>query len=158
MAARHWLLKSEPGAYSIEDLERDGRTAWTGVRNYQARNLMRDEMAEGDLALFYHSSTTPPGVVGIARVARAGYPDPTASDPDSPGFDEKHTAEKPRWYVVEVAFVEKLSRTVSLEEIKAEPALSDMVLTKRSRLSVQPVTSAEFETIVGMARRGGGGD
>ena len=155
MAARHWLLKSEPGSYSIDDLKRDGGTPWTGVRNYSARNLMRDEMAEGDLALFYHSSTTPPGVVGIARIARAGYPDPSAADPDSPYYDEKHTHEKPRWFVVDVAFAEKLPRTVSLEEIKAEPALSEMVLVRRSRLSVQPVSAREFEAIVDMARAGG---
>ncbi|HUH13711.1 MAG TPA: EVE domain-containing protein [Longimicrobiales bacterium] len=157
MAARHWLLKSEPGAYSIDDLEGDGSTPWTGVRNYQARNLMRDEMAEGDLALFYHSSTTPPGVVGIARIASAGYPDPTASDPDSLGYDEKHTEQDPRWFVVDVAFVAKLPRTVTLEEIKAEPALTGMVLTRRSRLSVQPVSAAEFATIRRMAKEAAAG-
>lgn len=155
MAKRYWLLKSEPGDYSIDDLERDGRVRWTGVRNYQARNLMRDEMSVGDGVLFYHSNAKPPGVVGIARISAEAAPDRTASDPKSRYHDEKHTAKEPRWFAVEVEFVEKLPRTVSLDEIKETPALSDMVLVKRSRLSVQPVMRPEFDYIWRLAKRSG---
>lgn len=147
MAKRYWLMKSEPGDYSIDDLERDGRIRWTGVRNYQARNLMRDEMTVGDGVLFYHSNAKPPGVVGIGRISAEAAPDKTASDKKSRYYDEKHTAKEPRWFAVEVGFVEKLPRIVTLEEIKDTPELADMVLVKRSRLSVQPVTKAEFDAV-----------
>ncbi len=141
--SRYWLMKTEPNTYSIDDLEREGRTHWEGVRNYQARNLMR-EMQVGDRVLFYHSSANPPGVVGEARVVREAYPDHFAQQPDSPYFDEKASAEDPRWYMVDVEFVRKLPGFVSLETLKGAPGLEDMIVTQRSRLSVQPVTRDEF--------------
>jgi predicted RNA-binding protein with PUA-like domain len=141
--SRYWLMKTEPNTYSIDDLEREGRTQWEGVRNYQARNLMR-EMQLGDRVLFYHSSANPPGVVGEARVVREAYPDHFARQPDSPYFDEKASAEDPRWYMVDVEFVRKLPGFVSLETLKGAPGLGDMIVTQRSRLSVQPVTRDEF--------------
>lgn len=148
---QYWLVKSEPESYSIDHLRKDGRTAWTGVRNYQARNLMRDRMRPGDPVLFYHSSTEPPGVVGLARVASAAYPDPTALDPKSDYYDEKATAEDPRWFLVDIEFVEKFPRMVTLAEIREDAALAEMPLVNRSRLSVQPVERAEFERIRRMA-------
>ena len=151
---QYWLMKSEPDVYSIDDLEGDGRTHWDGVRNYQARNIMRDEMKEGDRVLYYHSNANPPGVVGVAEVVKEGYPDHTAQDPDSNYYDEKATEEDPRWFMVDIAFVRKLPRMVSLKEIKAEDSLEDMVLVNRSRLSVQPVEKSEFEHILDMAEAG----
>ncbi|HUF12063.1 MAG TPA: EVE domain-containing protein [Longimicrobiales bacterium] len=148
---QYWLVKSEPESYSIDHLRKDGRTAWTGVRNYQARNLMRDRMRRGDPVLFYHSSTEPPGVVGLARVASAAYPDPTALDPKSDYYDEKATAEDPRWFLVDIEFVERFPRMVTLAEIREDAALAEMPLVNRSRLSVQPVERAEFERIRRMA-------
>ncbi|MFW6202500.1 MAG: EVE domain-containing protein [Gemmatimonadota bacterium] len=154
MATRHWLMKSEPYVYSIDDLERDGRTHWDGVRNYQARNYMRDEMKVGDLVLFYHSNAKPPGVVGIARVVREAYPDHTAQDPESGYHDPKASPQDPRWFMVDVEFVEKFDEPVTLGRIKETPELGEMVLVKRSRLSVQPVESEAFERIVAMGRAG----
>ncbi|HLV00759.1 MAG TPA: EVE domain-containing protein [Acidobacteriota bacterium] len=151
--ANYWLVKSEPSVYSIDDLQRDGRTHWDGVRNYQARNIMRDKMKKGDLVLFYHSNANPPGVVGMAKVVRTGYPDHTARDPQSNYYDPKSTEEDPRWYMVDIEFVEKFPRLVSLPEIKDHPQLQEMVLVRRSRLSVQPVRPHEFETIVSLARK-----
>ena len=152
MAARRcWLVKSEPESYSIDDLSRDGRTAWTGVRNFQARNLMRDQMRAGDEVLFYHSSAEPPGVAGVARVASAAYPDPTQFDRKSDYFDEKATQDEPRWFLVDVEFVRKLPRLVPLAEIRDTPALADMPLVNRSRLSVQPVEPAAYDRILAMA-------
>jgi predicted RNA-binding protein with PUA-like domain len=144
-------MKSEPGAYSIDDLERDGTTCWDGVRNYQARNLMR-EMKEGDAVLFYHSNANPPGVVGIARVCREAYPDSTSWDPNCRYFDPKSSPEAPRWWMVDIAFVEKLPRVVPLSEMKADPALEEMLVTGKSRLSVQPVEQTHFDRVVGLAR------
>lgn len=151
MPKNHWLVKSEPDSYSIEDLERDGSTSWEGVRNYQARNLM-NEMKKGDRVLFYHSSTKPPGVAGIAEVVREAYPDEHARDRKSDYFDPKASADNPIWVMVDIGHVETLPRLVTLEEIKADGELADMVLVKRSRLSVQPVGKAEFERIVKLAR------
>ncbi|MEM7151575.1 MAG: EVE domain-containing protein [Myxococcota bacterium] len=148
----YWLLKSEPDAYSIDDLKRDGREPWDGIRNFSARNRMR-EMKCGELALFYHSSTKPTGVVGLCRVVQEAYPDPSQFDAKSRYFDAKSTQEKPRWSMVDVEYVGHLPRMVTLDEIKDEAALSEMVLVRRARLSVQPVTSAEFRHIVKM---GGG--
>jgi predicted RNA-binding protein with PUA-like domain len=145
-------MKSEPGDYSIDDLEADGTTHWDGVRNYQARNLMRDEMAVGDRILFYHSNAKPPGVVGLAEVARTAYPDHTQFDPEDKHFDPKSDPDDPRWIMVDVKFVEKLPREVGLPELKEYPELEDMVLLNRSRLSVQPVTKEQFEFIVARAR------
>ena len=136
---RYWLIKSEPSTYSIDDLKKDGKTSWSGVRNYQARNFMRDEMKKGDLALFYHSSAEPPGVAGIARIARDAYPDTTAKEPG--------------WVMVDVEFVEKLKRLVPLEELKANKKLGGMLVTKRGmRLSVQPVEKAHYDEVVRMGR------
>ncbi len=148
----YWLMKSEPDVYSIDDLARDGRTHWEGVRNFQARNFMRDQMKVGDEVLFYHSNADPPGVAGLARVVREAYPDPAAWDPRSPYFDEQSSPDQPRWVMVDVAFVEKFPRLVTLDEIRQDPALADMILVKRSRLSVQPVTAGQFRRILELAR------
>ena len=151
--ARFWLLKTEPDVYSIDDLARDGQTSWEGVRNYQARNSMRDGMKLGDLVLLYHSNASPPGVVGLARISREAYPDETQFDSTSKYFDPGSKAEDPRWLRVDIALVEKLPRTVGLDEIKASPELVGLeVARKGSRLSVTPVTPAHFERIVAMAR------
>jgi len=147
-----WLLKSEPDSYSIDDLEHEGRTPWDGVRNFSARNRLR-QMQEGELAFFYHSSTRPTAVVGLCRVCRAAYPDPSQFDPDSAYFDPKSTEDAPRWSMVDVEFVSRLPEAVTLEQIKGEAPLADMVLLRRGRLSVQPVTAAQFEHIVTMASR-----
>jgi predicted RNA-binding protein with PUA-like domain len=151
---RHWLFKSEPDSYSIEDLRRDGSTFWDGVRNYQARNFMRDDVRVGDPVLFYHSNSEPLGVAGIARVSREAYPDPTALDPESPYFDPKAGSDDPRWYMVDVEFVEAFPRVVPLDEIRAAPGLEKMPLVNKSRLSVQPVSPGEFDAIVALGRRG----
>jgi predicted RNA-binding protein with PUA-like domain len=145
-------MKSEPSTYSIADLEREGRTFWNGVRNYQARNLMRDEMRTGDPVLFYHSSAEPPAVAGLARVAREGYPDPSARDPQSPYFDPKADDADPRWFMVDIEFVERFPRPLPLARLREEPELARMPLLNRSRLSVQPVTAEEFRHIVDLAR------
>jgi len=153
MGKRHWLMKSEPSAFSIDDLERVRRTGWEGVRNYQARNLLRDEVKAGDEVLFYHSSADPAGVAGIAKVVRAAYPDPTQFDRKSEFHDPGSPKDAPRWLAVEVAFVRKFPRIVSLAELKASPALAEMLVTKKgSRLSVQPVTPAEFAAVLAMAK------
>jgi predicted RNA-binding protein with PUA-like domain len=144
-------MKSESAEYSIDDLRRDGSTAWTGVRNYEARNLMRDETSPGDLVLFYHSNSSPSGVAGIARVLSEPYPDPTQFDEDSVYHDPSSPPASPRWWLVDIGFVEKLDRVVSLAEIRVRPELTDMVLLKKLRLSVQPVTAAEFRVIREMA-------
>jgi predicted RNA-binding protein with PUA-like domain len=149
---RYWLMKSEEDEYSIRDLERDGKTRWVGVRNYEARNYMRDGMKPGDLILYYHSNAKPSGVVGVARVASEPYPDPTQFDPKSGYFDEKATEEEPRWMLVDVEFVEAFPRVVPLREIKARDELQDMVLVRRMRLSVQPVEAEEFRLVKKMAK------
>ncbi|MDH3308584.1 MAG: EVE domain-containing protein [Acidimicrobiia bacterium] len=150
---QYWLVKSEPGAYSIVDLRRDEVEHWDGVRNYQARNLMRDDMEVGDRVLFYHSNAKPPGVVGVAEVASEPYPDHTSWDPESPYFDPKSSPDNPRWFMVDLRYVDTLARLVSLDEIKQDPALAGMVLVNRSRLSVQPVGAAEFHHILDLADR-----
>lgn len=153
---RHWLMKSEPNVYSIDDLQRDGRTAWEGVRNYQARNWMRDDMKVGDRVLFYHSNAEPPGVAGVAEVVREAYPDPHALDPRSDYFDPKATPERNVWVTVEIGFVERFPSVLSLGALKADPALAGMEVTKRgSRFSVHPVDPAHFERVLGLARAGG---
>jgi predicted RNA-binding protein with PUA-like domain len=152
MAQRYWLIKSEPEVFSIQALARAPRqtTVWDGVRNFQARNLLRDEMQVGDGVLFYHSSADPPGVAGTCTVARAGYPDSTQFDPRSDHHDEAATKEAPRWYAVDVKLDHIFARFLPLDELRQVPALSDMVLLKRSRLSVQPVTPEEWRTIIKM--------
>ena len=155
MASRHWLFKSEPESFSIDDLARapGQKTFWNGVRNYQARNLLRDEVRVGDGVLFYHSNADPPAVVGLAEVVRAGYPDETQFDPKSPYHDAGASPDDPRWFMVDIKFKEKLARAVPLDELRTVPALGDMVLLKRSRLSVQPVTAAEWKAIVALGRK-----
>jgi predicted RNA-binding protein with PUA-like domain len=149
--AHYWLVKSEPSCYSIDDLARDGKTFWDGVRNYQARNYMRDGMKLKDRVLFYHSNDDPMGVVGIAEVCREAYPDFTAQDPNNDHFDPKSTAENPIWMMVEVAFVAKFPRIVTLQDIKGNPDLDGIVVgQKGSRLSVQPVSEPHFRTILKM--------
>jgi len=152
MAKRFWLMKSEEDVYSIRDLEREGSTSWEGVRNYEARNLMRDEMRVGDEVLFYHSNCSPPGVAGIARVTRAGYPDHFAFHRESRYHDPKSDPENPRWFMVDLGFLEAFPEVVSLGDIKSEGGLRDMALLKRSRLSVQPVSKEEFSIIRRMGR------
>ncbi len=148
-----WLVKTEPETYSIDDLKRERRTRWDGVRNYQARNTMRDLMQVGDEVLIYHSNAEPPGVVGLARVSGPAAPDRTALDPTSPYHDPKATEREPIWLAIELAFVERFPRLVPLEEIRATPALRDMPLLARGqRLSVQPVSPEAFATILRMAR------
>jgi predicted RNA-binding protein with PUA-like domain len=151
MSARHWLMKSEPDVFSIDALKRKGVSGWDGVRNYQARNFMKD-MRVGDRVLFYHSNADPSGVAGLAAVARTAYPDPTQFDPKSDYYDPKAAPERPIWFQVDVRFVKVLPRLLSLDELRGVPALSDMALFRRSRLSVQPVTGAQYKTIVALAR------
>jgi predicted RNA-binding protein with PUA-like domain len=149
---RCWLMKSEPDSFSIDDLERVQRTAWEGVRNYQARIHMRDDMKVGDAILFYHSNAEPPAVVGLARVASAPYPDASAFDPKSPYFDAKSKREEPRWILVDVAFVEKLATPVPLDRLREDPALNGMLVAQKGqRLSVQPVLRAHFEHVARIA-------
>lgn len=148
----NWLLKSEPSVYSIDDLRRDGRTSWEGVRNYQARNFMRDRMKPGDRVLFYHSNAAPPGVAGLAEIVREAYPDPTARDPASHYFDAKASDDDPRWYLVDVGWVETFPVFVPLDVLRVTPGLEAMPAVNRSRLSVQPVTDEEFEIVVGLGR------
>ncbi|MBM4358352.1 MAG: EVE domain-containing protein [Deltaproteobacteria bacterium] len=151
-ARRTWLVKSEPSVYAIDALEQDGRTAWTGVRNYQARNFMRDDMKVGDLVLFYHSSTEPPGVAGLAKVVSDPYPDPLQFDAKSEYFDPASTVAEPRWQLVDLGFVERFPRPVTLTALKGEPSLAGMlVLQKGQRLSVQPVDAGHFGKVLAMA-------
>ena len=150
MVRRYWLFKSEPGAYSFDDLVRDGVAEWDGVRNYQARNLLRDEIKEGDGVLFYHSSSKPMSVVGTATVVRKGYPDFTAWDSASEHPDPKSTPENPIWYMVDIQAVERFSTPVTLERMRTVPQLTGMMLLRQGRLSVQPVSEEEWETICGL--------
>jgi predicted RNA-binding protein with PUA-like domain len=150
MATRYWLMKSEPDEFSIDDLAKSPRKTgpWTGVRNYQARNFMRDGMRVGDGVLFYHSSCPEPGIAGLAEVASAAYPDATQFDPKSKYYDAKSTRENPRWMHVDVKFVKK-TRLLALDEMRAAPALEDMVTLRRgNRLSITPVTPAEWKAIL----------
>jgi len=148
---KYWLIKSEPDVYSIDDLKKDKKTHWDGVRNYQARNFMRDEMKKGDQVIYYHSNTEPPGAVGICEVVKEGYPDFTAFDPDDKHFDPKSKKDNPTWIMVDVKFVQKFKNIVPLADIKENKKLQDMKLVQRgNRLSVMPVTKAEFNEIVKM--------
>ena len=154
---RYWLMKSEPDEFSIDDLARAPRrtTSWFGVRNYLARNYMRDGMQVGDLALFYHSSCPEPGVAGVVRVSKLAHPDATQFDPESGYFDPKSTREAPRWLNVDVTLVEK-TRLVPLAELRAAKGLEDMVILRRgNRLSITPVTEGEWKAVLKLARRRG---
>jgi predicted RNA-binding protein with PUA-like domain len=146
-----WLMKSEPDAYSIDDLERDGREMWDGIRNYQARNMMRDDMRVGDDVFFYHSNCKEPGIVGLARVASEPYADPTQFDPESKYYDPKSTEDSPRWLLRDVDFVRKLGRTITLSELKEHPDLEGMILLRRgNRLSIMPVSEEHWDLILGL--------
>ena len=148
----HWLMKSEPDAFSIDDLERKGQDAWDGVRNYQARNFMRDGMRVGDKVFFYHSNCAEPGIVGIAEVATDAYPDPSQFDPKSDYFDSGSTRDNPRWMLVEVKFVKKFKRTITLDELKQQDALAEMALVRKgNRLSVMPVSDGDWKYILKLA-------
>ena len=146
-----WLMKSEPDVYSIDDLQRDGREMWDSIRNYQARNMMRDDMRIGDEVFFYHSSCKEPGVVGIARVASEPYPDPVQFDKKSRYFDAKSDEDDPRWILVDIEFVRKLKRNITLTDIKAEKSLEDMILVRRgNRLSIMPVEKKHWDKILSL--------
>jgi len=152
MDKRYWLMKSEPETYSFDDLKREKVAGWDGVRNYQARNFMRDEMKTGDGVLFYHSSCAEPAIMGIAEVLKEGYPDKTAWDKKSEYFDAKSSKENPRWYQVDIKYKKEFDKPVTLSALKSNPKLKDMkVVQKGQRLSVQPVTKEEFAEVLKMA-------
>ncbi len=147
----YWLMKSEPTEFSIDDLAARDVEAWSGVRNYQARNLLRDQITIGDQAFFYHSSCPQPGIVGIMDIVRAGYPDPTALDPSSPYFDPRSDPHTPRWYCVDVCLHQRFPQTIPLHTLKACPPLQDMPLLRRgNRLSVMPVTPEQWQHIISL--------
>lgn len=152
MAKRYWLLKSEATCYSIDDLKREGTTAWTGIRNYQARNFMRNDMKPGDMALFYHSSADPSAIVGVCEIVSTAFADDTQFDPKDEHFDPKATAENPIWDAVEVKYVRHLAKPMSLADAKKIKGLEKMELLKKGqRLSVMPVTKEEFEIVTKQA-------
>ena len=154
MAKKYWLVKSEPSAYSIDDLVKDKRTHWDGVRNYQARNFMRDDMKKGDLVLFYHSNTEPTAVVGVCEVVKEGYPDFTAFDPEAKHFDPKSKEDNPTWIMVDIKLIKKFKRPVTLKEIKEHPKLQNMRLVQRgNRLSVMPIEKKEFDLILKLSEK-----
>jgi predicted RNA-binding protein with PUA-like domain len=147
----YWLFKSEPDTFSIDDLSKKPRQTehWDGVRNYQVRNMLRDEIQVGDLAFFYHSNCTPPGIAGVMKIVKKGYPDFKAWDPRSQYFDPKSTPQNPRWFMVDVCLVKKFSRFIPLNEIKSHPELEEMVVVRKgSRLSITPVTAKEWDIIL----------
>lgn len=153
---RYWLVKSEPYVFSIDDLANapDQTTCWDGVRNYQARNTMRDDMKVGDLVLYYHSNAEPPGIAGICKIVREGYPDHTAFDPQDKHFDPKSKKSVPTWYMVDVQLVEKFKSELALGDLKANKVLEGMVLLQKgSRLSVQPVSAEHFKAIQKLAKK-----
>ncbi len=153
---KHWLMKCEPSAYSIDDLKRDGTTSWEGVRNYQARNFMRDEMKAGDGVLFYASNADPSGVAGIAEIAREAYPDRFATQKGHKYYDPKATKDDSIWYMVDIRFVSRFPGIVSLETLKETPGLENMIVTRKgSRLSIQPVTKSEFEIVAKLGKKRG---
>ena len=150
MGKHYWLMKSEPDTFSLQDLKErpQQREPWDGVRNYQARNFMRDGMSVGDGILFYHSNTKPPGIVGLAEVVSEAYPDPTAFDKKSKYYDEKSDPSNPRWFLVDVAYRKDFKHQVSLEAMKGMPELAEMkVLQKGNRLSITPVSESEYKAI-----------
>jgi predicted RNA-binding protein with PUA-like domain len=151
-ARRFWLVRSEPDVYSIDDLERDGATCWDGVRNYQARNTLRDDMKRGDGVLFYHSNAKPLAIVGVARISKEGYPDHTAWDPSTKYHDPKSDPQNPTWFMVDIEFVARFASPLCREQLVDEPELAGMaLLQKASRLSVQPVTPAEWRHVLKLA-------
>ncbi|OED35037.1 EVE domain-containing protein [PVC group bacterium (ex Bugula neritina AB1)] len=153
MSQKFWLMKSEPNVYSIDHLEQEKVCFWEGIRNYQARNLIRDELQEGDLAFFYHSNAKPPGIAGLMKIVKNSYPDHTSWDPSSTYYDPKSSEDNPRWFMVDVSFIEKFPLYVPLQELRDHPGLEDMkVLQKGSRLSIQPVTLKHFSIICELAK------
>jgi len=156
MTPMYWLMKSEPSAFSIDDLAvaKNQTTAWDGVRNYQARNTLRDEMKKGDQVFFYHSNSEEPGIVGIMQVVKEGYPDPTAFDPKHHHYDPQSSADNPRWMMVDVKLVKKFKKPVFLAELRKNPKLKNMkILQKGNRLSVTSVTQKEWECILEMSQK-----
>jgi predicted RNA-binding protein with PUA-like domain len=154
MARKYWLMKCEPGAYAIGDLARDKTAGWEGVRNFQARNFMRDDMQVGDGVLFYASNADPSGVTGLAEIVRAGYPDPFAFKKGHAYFDPDSSKDKPTWYTVDIGYVDTFPSIVPLETLKSTKGLEDMVVTRKgSRLSVQPVTKAEYDIVCRLGRQ-----
>jgi predicted RNA-binding protein with PUA-like domain len=152
---KYWLMKSEPTSYSIDDLKRDRRTHWDGVRNYPARNMLRDDIAVGDLVFIYHSSCEEPGITGVAEVVRAGYPDHTAFDPKDAHFDPGSDPEAPRWYMIDLKFRRRLKHTITLPELKSDTRLDGFQLLKRgNRLSVMPVSKHHWEIVLGLENKG----
>ena len=150
---KYWLMKSEPDAFGLDDLKRVGKEWWDGVRNYQARNLMRDEMKVGDKVLFYHSNSKPSGVAGLAEVCHEATPDSTSWDPSAKYYDPKSSPENIRWWHVQLKYVSHFKRLVPLPELREIPELSEMVLLNRSRLSIQPVTKAEYTLINALGKK-----
>ncbi len=146
-----WLFKSEPDVYSIDDLQKDKTAHWDGIRNYQARNFLRDDISVGDQIFFYHSNAPQTGIAGIAEVCKAAYPDHTAFDPKSNYFDPKSKLANPTWYMVDVKFVRKLKRLISLQELKTHPELEKMMVVQTgSRLSIQPVKATEWQVVLNL--------
>lgn len=146
--ANYWLMKSEPDVFSLDQLKKDKKTLWDGVRNYQARNFMMKEMKVGDLVLFYHSNTKPPGIAGLAKISKEAVPDPTQFDKKSEYFDPKATKADPRWFCVEVQYKKKFKNYIPLDQIKETKSLADMlVIRKGQRLSIQPVTKKHFDIL-----------
>lgn len=150
---KYWLFKSEPETFGIDALAKKPRQTehWDGVRNYQVRNLLRDEIKVGDKGFFYHSNCTPPGIVGIIEIVKSGYPDFNAWNPKSDYYDPKSTREKPRWFMVDVKLVKKFKRLITLDELKQHPLLENMAVTRRgNRLSITPVSAQEWKVILAM--------
>ncbi len=151
MTVAHWLMKSEPNEYSIDHLKADKVEPWDGIRNYQVRNMFRDDFKVGDRAFFYHSSCKVPAIVGTMKIASKAYPDPTQFDPDSGHFDPQSDPDNPRWLLVDVKFNRKLKRPITLKELKEHPALGDFLLNKRgNRLSIFPVRKVHWDIILGL--------
>ena len=151
----YWLFKSEPDTFSIDDLKARGAKGepWDGVRNYQARNMLRDEVKKGDLVFFYHSNCDVPGIVGVAQIIKEAFPDPSQFNPDSKYFDPKASQDNPRWFCPQVKFHSKFKSTISLEQLKQIPALSDMALVRKgNRLSIMPVSAEQWEFISGLTK------
>ena len=150
----YWLMKSEPDAFSIDDLKRVGTEPWDGIRNYQVRNMIRDRMQPGDQAFFYHSNTKVPGIVGLMEIVTEGYPDDTAYDPDAKYYDPKDDPANPRWYRVDVRYIRHTERVIPLTELKADEALADLPLVRKgNRLSVMAITPAHWRYILELEKR-----
>jgi len=148
----YWLFKTEPDTYGIDDLHREGRCGWEGIRNYQARNRLRDEVREGDQVLIYHSSCSVPAIVGLASIVGKARPDPTQFNPESPYYDPKSSVENPRWVLVDIQWQETFAKPLPLKEIKAEARFQELELVSRGRLSIQQVDGQSFRHIVSRCR------